>query len=118
FQSAFGTRPDKHGLSDAVLIRHFTMTFHFEQELTELKEKLLTMASRAEAAVTGAIRSVVERDDDLARRVKEDDSIIDRFEIEIDEQAIHLLAKAPLASDLRLITVAMKISHDLERVGD
>ena len=47
-----------------------------------------------------------------------DDVIVDQLEIEIDELAIHLLSKAPLATDLRLITVAMKISHDLERVSD
>jgi phosphate transport system protein len=51
-------------------------------------------------------------------RVKDNDVVLDRFEIEIDELAIHLLAKAPLASDLRLVTVAMKISQNLERVGD
>ncbi|MCI0541937.1 MAG: hypothetical protein L0Z50_42620 [Verrucomicrobiales bacterium] len=94
------------------------MTLQFEHELIELKEKLLIMASHAETAVTTAVKAVIERDDDLARRVKEDDSTIDRFEIEIDDMAIRLLAKAPLASDLRLITVAMKISQDLERVGD
>ncbi|MCI0536447.1 MAG: phosphate signaling complex protein PhoU [Verrucomicrobiales bacterium] len=94
------------------------MTIQFEHELLELKEKLLLMASHAETAVTTAVKAVIERDDDLARRVKEDDSTIDRFEIEIDDIAIRLLAKAPLASDLRLITVAMKISQDLERVGD
>ena len=98
-------------------VKKLLMT-HFEQELTTLKEKLLTMAGRAESAVSQAIKAVVERDDDLARKVKEDDSAIDSFEVEIDDIAIHLLAKAPLASDLRLITVAMKISHDLERVGD
>jgi phosphate transport system protein len=91
---------------------------HFDQELASLKEKLLTMASLAEAAVNKAIRALVDRDDDLARSVKEEDSNIDRLEIEMDDAAISLLAKAPLASDLRLITVAMKISHDLERVGD
>ena len=91
---------------------------HFEQELTELKERLLTMASHAETSVRDAVKSLVERDDELAQRVKEDDSIVDRLEIEIDEIAIRLLAKAPLATDLRLITVAMKISHDLERVSD
>ena len=58
------------------------------------------------------------RDLDLALRVKERDSVIDQFEIEIDELAIHLLSKAPLASDLRFVTVAMKISQNLERVGD
>ena len=94
------------------------MSVHFSQELDELKKKLLVMASNAETAVTRAIRAMMDRDDDLARRVKEDDSILDDFEKEIDEISISLLAKAPLASELRLITVAMKISHDLERVGD
>ena len=94
------------------------MSHHIELELTALKEMLLTMASHAEAAVTRAIRAVVERDDDLATGVKEDDSVIDQFEIDVDESAINLLSKAPLATDLRFITVAMKISHDLERVGD
>jgi len=91
---------------------------HFERELATLKEKLLTMASLAEAAVNKAVKALMDRDDDLARSVKEEDSVLDRFEIELDEIAINLLAKAPLASDLRLITVAMKISRDLERVGD
>jgi len=91
---------------------------HFDQELAALKEMLLTMASKAEAAVNNAIKALVDRDDDLARSVKEEDNAIDRLEIEVDEMAIGLLSKAPLASDLRLITVAMKISHDLERVGD
>src|SRR5437867_10276171 len=91
---------------------------HFEQELAALKEKLLTMASLAEGAVNKVIKALVDRDDDLARRVKEEDSALDRLEIELDDVAIGLLAKAPLATDLRLITVAMKISHDLERVGD
>jgi len=76
------------------------------------------MAGHAETAVSRAVKALVDRDDDLARRVKEDDSILDQFEIELDEIAINLLAKAPLASELRLITVAMKASHDLERVGD
>jgi phosphate transport system protein len=95
------------------------MQRHFDQELTELKEKLLAMASRAESSVQTAVRAVTERNDDLAQEVIADDSAIDQFEIEIDELAIRLLAlKAPVASDLRLITVAMKTSHDLERVGD
>ena len=91
---------------------------HLDQELAALKEKLLTMASKAEAAVNNAIKALVDRDDDLARSVKEEDNALDQLEIEVDEMAIGLLSKAPLASDLRLITVAMKISHDLERVGD
>src|SRR6266853_5423382 len=91
---------------------------HFEQEIAALKETLLPMASLAEAAVNKAIKALVKRDDDLARIVKEEDNAIDRLEIELDDMAINLLSKAPLASHLRLITVAMKISHDLERVAD
>jgi phosphate transport system protein len=91
---------------------------HFELELGDLKNLLLTMASHAEAAVRQAVEALVNRDYDLAVRVRADDVVIDRFEIEVDEMAIRLLAKAPLASDLRLIAVTMKISQNLERVGD
>lgn len=91
---------------------------HYSEEITRLKESLLAMSSHAESAVTRAMRALVERNDDLARQVQADDNILDQFEIEIDDTAIHLLTKAPLATDLRLITVAMKISQNLERVGD
>jgi phosphate transport system protein len=94
------------------------MDHHFDTELDALKQKLLTMAGHAETAVNEALRALLERDHDLALRVKENDSVLDGFEVEIDDLAIHLLAKAPLASDLRLVTVAMKISQNLERVGD
>lgn len=94
------------------------MEYHIDMDLGELKQKLLTMASHAETAVNEALRALLERDYDLALRVKEDDTVIDQLEIEIDDMALHLLAKAPLASDLRLVTVAMKISQNLERVGD
>jgi len=91
---------------------------HFEQELSALKNTLLTMASYAESAVRQAVDAVVTRDYDLAMQVRGGDGVIDRFEIEVDETAIRLLAKAPLAGDLRLIAVTMKISQNLERVGD
>jgi len=91
---------------------------HFEQELSGLKNTLLTMASHAESAVKQAVDAVVNRDYDLALRVKAGDTIIDRFEVDVDELAIRLLAKAPLAGDLRLIAVTMKISQNIERVGD
>lgn len=87
-------------------------------DLGELKQKLLTMASHAETAVNEALRALIERDYDLALQVKDSDTVIDQLEVEIDDMAIQLLAKAPLASDLRLVTVAMKISQNLERVGD
>jgi phosphate transport system protein len=88
------------------------------RELAALKEKLLMMASHAEAAVNRSVKALIRRDDELARRTKDDDSLIDRFEMEIDEAALRLLAAEPSPEDLRLITLAMKISHDLERVGD
>ena len=94
------------------------MESHFEHDIGELKQRLLTMAGHAETAVNFALQALLNRDYDLALRVKEDDNIIDRFEVEIDELAINLLAKAPLASDLRFVTVAMKISQNLERIGD
>jgi phosphate transport system protein len=91
---------------------------HFEQELGELKNTLLTMASHAEAATKRALEALAHRDYELAQRVRAEDTVIDRLEIEVDEHAIQLLAKAPLASDLRLIAATMKISQNLERVGD
>src|SRR5437588_12044700 len=94
------------------------MIHHFDTELDNLKQKLLAMASHAETAVNHAVQALVERDYGLALQVKEDDKVLDQVEIEIDDLAIHLVAKAPLASDLRLITVTMKISQNLERVGD
>lgn len=93
-------------------------THHFDQELAALKEKLITMGGLAEGAITRSMKALLERNDAMARRIKEEDQVLDELEIEIDEMAINLLTKAPLASDLRLITVAMRISHNLERVGD
>ncbi len=76
------------------------------------------MASHAETAVNRSVKALIRRDDDLAQRTKDEDSVIDRFEIEIDETALRLLASQPSPDELRMITLAMKISHDLERVGD
>lgn len=87
-------------------------------ELDALKQRLLIMASHAESAVNRAVEALTRRDYDLALQVKDEDVLLDRLEIGVDELAIALLAKAPLASDLRLVTVAMKISQNLERVGD
>jgi phosphate transport system protein len=94
------------------------MQTYFDDELSSFKEKLLLMGSYAESAVSQAVQSLVGRNDTLAQQVQTDDDLTDQLEVEIDNMAIHLLAKAPLASDLRLITVAMKISQNLERVGD
>ena len=90
----------------------------FEAGIENLRQQLLLMASHAETAVNESVEALTQRNYDLAVRVKSDDDVIDRFEIEIDELAIQLLTKAPLASNLRLVTVAMKISQNLERIGD
>jgi phosphate transport system protein len=89
-----------------------------DHEFAALKEKLLTMSSLAASSVSNAVKALVERNDDLARQVEADDDQLDALEVELDELAIVLLSRGPVASDLRLITVAMKITHDLERVGD
>lgn len=94
------------------------METHFDIELDGLRQKLLLMASHAETAVNQAVQALVQRNHELALRVKDDDRIIDQFEVEIDDLVIQLLTKAPLATNLRLVTVAMKISQNLERVGD
>ena len=94
------------------------MQTYFDEDLANFKEKLLTMGSYAESSVSRAVQAVVERDDKLALEVQENDDLMDQLEVEIDDLAINLLAKAPLASDLRLITVAMKVSQNLERIGD
>ena len=94
------------------------MENHFENGLDGLRQKLLMMASHAETAVNQAVQAFMQRDHDLAVKVREDDNVVDQFEVEIDEMAIQLLTRAPLASNLRLVTVAMKISQNLERIGD
>jgi phosphate transport system protein len=91
----------------------------FESDLSEIRRKLLTMGSRIEEQVSHAMRSLTDRDTKLAESVKEGDSEVNRMEVEIDELCRRTLAlRQPAASDLRLITTALKIVTDLERIGD
>ncbi len=94
------------------------MDNHFETGLDGLQQKLLLMGSLAETSVNRAVEALMQRQYDLAIQVRQEDKAIDQCEIEIDEMAIQLLTKAPLASNLRLVTVGMKISQNLERIGD
>ncbi|MCX6898826.1 MAG: phosphate signaling complex protein PhoU [Verrucomicrobiia bacterium] len=95
------------------------MELHFDQELAQLKEKLLFMSSLTEQSVAQSLKALIQRDDALAKKVDADDDVLDRLQVEVDERCIRLLAlRQPLARDLRLITMAMKISTDLERIGD
>jgi len=91
----------------------------FDMELKELKEKLLHEAGLVERAIQDAIKSLLERTPDVARKVIDDDDSINALEVEIDEFCLRLLAlRQPAARDLRFITTAIKINYDLERIGD
>ena len=92
---------------------------HFHEELARLKGRLLEMSALAEELVRAAVEALRERDEAAAREVVARDQQVDALEVEIDDLCIQLLAlQQPMARDLRLITMAMKISNDLERVGD
>lgn len=92
---------------------------HFDDELADLKTTLLRMAGLAEDQIDKALTALVTRDSDLARQVIERDHQVNTLDVEIDEECIRLLAlHQPAARDLRLVTTAMKISTELERISD
>ncbi|MEW6675631.1 MAG: phosphate signaling complex protein PhoU [Nitrospirota bacterium] len=91
----------------------------FDEELRALKERVLKLGSMVENAIQDSVRSLVERDSNLAREVIKKDHQINALEVEIDEECIRLIAlRQPKAGDLRFITTTMKIITDLERMGD
>jgi phosphate transport system protein len=95
------------------------MQISFDEELAGLKEKILFMGSKVEEAIRLAMKSLVDRDSKLARRVIQSDHEINDLEIEVDEICHRLLAlHQPMAGDMRFITSSMKINSDLERIGD
>ena len=92
---------------------------HFDEELAELKTKLLRMAGLAEDQIDKALTALVTRDTTLARQVIERDHQVNALDVEIDEDCIRLLAlQQPAARDLRLVTTAMKLASELERISD
>jgi phosphate transport system protein len=92
---------------------------HFHEELSGLKSRLLEMSTLAEQLVRVAVEALHQRDLGKAEAVILGDRELDALEVEVDDACIHLLAlQQPMARDLRLITMAMKICNDLERVGD
>jgi phosphate transport system protein len=95
------------------------METHFQKELQELKEDLLKMAALVEETISVAVQSLVKRDSNLAKKTFEREDRINRMEIDIEDTCLKLLAlMQPMAVDLRFITSAMKITTDLERMGD
>jgi phosphate transport system protein len=92
---------------------------HFETELQALRNQLLTMGGLVEERVHRAVHALVHRREEEAQRIIATDKEINDLQIDIDTRCLKLLAtQTPLAVDLRLITSAMKINADLERVGD
>ncbi len=92
---------------------------HFQQQLAELKDKLLGMAALAQQAVDAAVEAYLRRDKGLCKFVKQNERAIDTAQRELDEMAYELLAKEqPMAIDLRFILAVIKINGDLERIGD
>jgi len=95
------------------------MQRRFEEELEELRNKLLNMAALAEASVSNAMQALAERNNAAAQQVIAGDGEINQLEVEIDNFCVELLARRqPMAGDLRFIASAMKINNDLERIGD
>jgi phosphate transport system protein len=95
------------------------MSIHLQHEIDQLKKALLALCALVEDQVQRAVGAVLERDDDKAREVENRDAEIDRREVEIEEECLRVLAlHQPVATDLRLIVSALKITNDLERIGD
>lgn len=92
---------------------------HFHEELDSLQARLMEMAGLVEDLVTRAVEAFLQRDMEAVKRIKADDKRVDTMELEVDERAVALIAlHQPVATDLRRILTTLKISNDIERVGD
>lgn len=92
---------------------------HFAEELEELKQALLEMGALVESSIHTSVQSFIQHDNRLARRVIEDESLINKMELDLDARVTRLLAlNQPVAGDLRLLVMCLKINTDLERMGD
>lgn len=91
----------------------------YDNELKKLRERILRMAGRVEQMIADSVKALVEQDVKLARETILADRFVDRAEMETDELCLVILAKRqPVASDLRFITLTLKMVTDLERIGD
>ncbi|MEW6411680.1 MAG: phosphate signaling complex protein PhoU [Candidatus Zixiibacteriota bacterium] len=95
------------------------MTRHFQREIDRLKRNMLSLSALVEESVHMAVRSILERDEQLANQVVERDSEIDQVEVEVEEDCLKIMAlHQPVAIDLRFLIAVLKINNDLERIGD
>jgi phosphate transport system protein len=91
----------------------------FDEELKSLREKVLKLGVMVENAIRDSVRALIERDSELAKEVIKRDHLINALDVGIDEECVRLIAlRQPMARDLRFITTTMKITTDLERMGD
>ncbi len=91
----------------------------FDDELIALKERVLKLGLMVETAIRDSVKALVERESELAKDVIKRDHLVNALDVSIDEECVRLIAlRQPMARDLRLITTAMKITTDLERMGD
>jgi phosphate transport system protein len=91
----------------------------FDEELEEIRTRLMEMGGKVEQQLKNAIRSVSEADSNLAEEVITEDQRVDDMEVDIDEACILIIARRqPTASDLRLVMMVTKAVNDLERIGD
>lgn len=92
---------------------------NFDHNLKQLKEMQLEMAGKAQEAIKKAMLSLLNQDLSLAKAVINGDNVIDDLELEIHDKALLLIAReSPVATDLRKINVALKVSSEVERMGD
>jgi phosphate transport system protein len=95
------------------------MTQVFMHEVERLKKQILRLSAQVEESVILAVKALRERDEDLARQVEAGDAEIDAAEVEVEEEALKILAlHQPVAMDLRFLATVLKINNDLERIGD
>lgn len=95
------------------------MERHFHHDLDSLKNRLSEMAGRAETALTKSMEALKKSDPNLAQQVRSEDPAIDRLELEVERQCLDFLGlQQPVARDLRFLVAAIRLSNDLERIGD
>ncbi len=95
------------------------ITSVYDRDLETVQAHIMKMGGLVEAAIVSAVRSLENRDEDLAQQVRDGDKAIDELEEIINEEAARLIAlRAPTASDLRLVLSVLKVSGNLERIGD
>ena len=95
------------------------MTKHIHRQMDALKQKILYVGTLVEEAIANAISALINRDAVMAQKVIANDTVIDRMEVEVEEECLKILALyQPVANDLRFVVATLKINNDLERMGD